>query len=102
METNYLRIGTTYYKSVYKPLASGDEIESLVTWSVECIKQDHGKDYLSSIPRYDGFCLVPSHMDYKRRVGNFYNRYHPFGFEPAELSLISARYFSAMLKWVTR
>src|SRR4051794_9995120 len=75
---DYLRIGTTYYKKVRKPLASGDVVEFLVPWSIECIKQDHGKYFLSSIPRFDGFCLVPSHLEYKREIQNFYNRYHPF------------------------
>ncbi len=62
----YVRIGTTYYKTVRKPLASGDVVEFLVPWSTECIKQDHGKHFLSSVPRFDGFCLVPNHLEYKR------------------------------------
>lgn len=78
-QTNgYLRIGTIYYKVVQKPLASGDRIEILLPWSVECIKQDHGKDFLSGISRYDGFCLVPAHLNYQRKIENFYNRYSPF------------------------
>jgi hypothetical protein len=80
---DYMRIGTTYYKKVRKPLASGDVGEFLMPWSSECIKQDHGKHFLSSIPRYDGFCLVPSHLDYKREIENFYNRYHPFMHQPS-------------------
>ncbi len=79
---DYVRIGTTYYKKVRKPLASGDVVENMVPWSVDCIKQDHGKHFLSSIPRFDGFCLVPSHLDYKREIEKFYNRYHPFRHEP--------------------
>jgi hypothetical protein len=79
----YVRIGTVYYKKVRKPLASGDIIENLVPWSSECIKQDHGKHFLSSVPRYDGFCLVPSHLNYNREVENFYNRYHPFLHQPS-------------------
>jgi hypothetical protein len=79
----YVRIGTVYYKKVRKPLASGDIIENLVPWSSECIKQDHGKLFLSSVPRYDGFCLVPSHLNYNREVENFYNRYHPFLHQPS-------------------
>jgi hypothetical protein len=80
----YIRIGTTYYKSVRKPLASGDYMVMLVPWSVECIKQDHGKDFLSTVSKFDGFCLVPSHINYKRIVGNFYNKYYPFYHEPKE------------------
>jgi hypothetical protein len=67
---------------VCRPLASGDVVENLVPWSVECIKQDHGKQVLSAVPRYDRFCLVPSHLDYKLEIENFYNRYHPFRHEP--------------------
>ena len=59
---DYVRIGTTYYKEVHKPLVSGDSTTTIVPWSMECIRQDHGKDLLASIPKYDGFCLVPSHL----------------------------------------
>ena len=79
---DYVRIGTTYYKSVRKPLASGDYTEMLVPWSIECIKQDHGKGFFSSIRRYDGFCIVPGHLNYKREIDNFYHRYHPFPHSP--------------------
>ncbi len=77
-----MRIGTTYYKTVRKPLASGDRPVSMVPWSIECVKQDHGKSFLSSIPKYDGFCCVPSHLNYERVIDNFYNRYNPFVHEP--------------------
>ena len=81
-QSRYLRIGTTYYKIVKKPLASGDTIESLISWSIECIKQDHGRDFITTIPKFDGFCLVPNHINYQRKIDDFYNRYHPFGHEP--------------------
>lgn len=86
METasQYIRIGTGYYKTVKKPLASGDFMVMLLPWSVECIKQDHGKSFLSEIPKYDGFCFVPSHLQYQRIIGNFYNRYYPFTHEPKQ------------------
>ena len=79
---DYMRIGTTYYKNIKKPLASGDSVPAMVSWSIECIKQDLGKSFLSSIPKYDGFCFVPSHLSYQRVVDNFYNRYNPFLHEP--------------------
>ena len=82
--SQYIRIGTTYYKTVKKPLASGDFMVMLIPWSVECIKQDHGKSFLSEIPKYDGFCFVPSHLQYQRIIGNFYNRYYPFAHFPKE------------------
>jgi hypothetical protein len=81
-DQQYIRIGTTYYKNVEKPLVGGKFVTNLMPWSVECIRQDHGKSFLSSIPRYDGFCFVPGHLDYKRQIGRFYNSYHPFAHEP--------------------
>jgi hypothetical protein len=82
MDNKYIRIGTAYFKQVSKPLATGDTVFCLLPWSAECIKQDHGKNFLSSIKKYDGYCFVPGHLDYKREVENFYNRYQPFGHSP--------------------
>lgn len=78
----YLRIGTSYFKKVSRPLPSGDKVEMLMPWSSECIKQDHGRHFMSEIPRYDGFCLVPDHLKYQQVIGNFYNRYNPFFHKP--------------------
>ncbi|MGV3603640.1 MAG: primase-helicase family protein [Dyadobacter fermentans] len=75
----YLRIGTGYFKKVNRPLSSGDTISSLIPWSAECIRLDHSRDYLKDqVDCYDGFCFVPSHLDYQQKVGGFYNRYQPF------------------------
>lgn len=62
---DYMRVGTTFYKTVRRPLVSGDSICEYVTWSVECIKQDHDKSFIASIPKYDGFCFVPSQEHYQ-------------------------------------
>jgi len=74
-KTQYLRIGTSYQKRILKPLISGDTLEVLTIWSKDCIKEDHGRDYLSKIEKYDGFCCVPSHINYKEVISNFYNTY---------------------------
>ncbi len=74
----YLRIGTSYYKTVKKPLASGDFMETLQAWPAEFIKQDHGRSFLSTIEKFDGFCLIPCHLNYKRTIGAYYNKYAPF------------------------
>ncbi len=39
----YLRVGTTYYKTIEKPLISGDKISILVRWNRETIISDYGK-----------------------------------------------------------
>lgn len=80
----YIRVGNCYYKMVNIPLISGDFLDSIIRWNAEFIKQDHGKDILSKIPKYDGFCVVPDHLNYKQVIGNFYNKYLPFEHKPEE------------------
>ena len=80
----YLRIGTSYYKKVKAPTIAGLYNEILVSWRIETIRQDHGKDYLSKIPKYDGFTCIPNHIDYKQSYLTFYNTYYPLSKIPKE------------------
>ena len=83
-ESPYLRVGTTIYKRVRQPLSSGRSVETLIPWNVETLRQDYGKSYLACIPKYDGFCTVPDHTNYRREIHGFLNRYEPIPFQPAE------------------
>ncbi|SNR39236.1 hypothetical protein SAMN06265371_102238 [Lutibacter agarilyticus] len=74
-ENSYLRIGTDYYKKGLVPLFSGDTYSALLKWNKSEIVTDEGKDYLQEIEKYDGFCLIPSHTDYKQQIQGYYNRY---------------------------
>lgn len=82
----YLRIGTTYFKKSLYPLPSGDSIEILVIWSAELIRQDHGKNALSEIERFDGFICIPENRPefFKKRVQDYYNTYHQISKSPVE------------------
>ena len=73
----YIRVGTQYYKLVKAPNISGLVNESLVPWNIETIRQDHGKTFLASIPKFDGFTCIPDHLDFKFSYNNFYNNYSP-------------------------
>ncbi len=75
VESKYLRIGTEYFKKVSVPLHSGDNHLTLVKWKKSEIITDEGKDLLDTIEKYDGFCLIPSHVNYKQNIDNFYNKY---------------------------
>ena len=83
-ESPYLRVGTTIYKRVRQPLSSGRSVETLIPWNVETLRQDYGKSYLACIPKYDGFCTVPDHTNYRREIDGFLNRYEPIPFQPAD------------------
>ncbi len=79
----YIRVGTTYYKVIEKPLISGDKTSVLVRWNRETIVSDHGKMYVSSVPKFDGFCCIPEHLNYKQIVQGFYNIYNEIPFAPS-------------------
>ncbi len=80
----YLRVGTIYYKQVEKPLLSGDSVTFLARWNKETIINDHGKEYFNSIPKYDGFTCIPSHLNYQQVIDNFYNTYNELPHEIIE------------------
>ena len=86
--STYIRVGTSYYKLVKAPTIAGHFNEILIGWNVETIRQDHGKTFLSKIPKYDGFTCIPEHLNYKPYYHTFYNTYSPLGKIPKEGELI--------------
>jgi len=84
----YIRVGTSYYKQVKAPTIAGHFNDILVHWNMETIKQDHGKDHLSKIPKYDGFTCIPNHINFKQEHLGFYNIYSPLGKQPKEGGIV--------------
>jgi hypothetical protein len=83
-EEKYQRVGVSLYKIVKRPLLSGDFIEERRAWNYETLRQDHSKDYISRLEKFDGFCSVPEHINYKRSIGKFLNQYEPINYQPIE------------------
>jgi DNA polymerase III delta prime subunit len=81
-QEKYIRVGTTLYKIVNKPLISGDFIEDKVVWSYETLRQDYGKNTLPAINKYDGFCIMPNHIDYQQVYGAYLNQYEAINHTP--------------------
>ena len=73
----FIRVGTTLYKIVNQPRIDGGYVRKRIAWNSETLRQDYGKDYMASVPKYDGFCTVPDHVGYKPVVGKFLNLYEP-------------------------
>ena len=87
MERNkeeYIRVGTCLYKIAQQPLANGTSILRRIPWSFGTIRQDYGKNHTPPITKYDGFCTVPSHTNYHKEKGGFYNLYEPIDHVPSE------------------
>ena len=89
----YIRVGTSYFKKVQAPTIAGHYNEILVSWNIETIRQDHGKDFLSNVPKYDGFTCIPNHIDFKQSYLTFYNTYYPLSNLPEEGSIENSLQF---------
>lgn len=89
-ESEYIRVGTQYYKLVEIPSISGQHMQSLMSWNIETIRQDHGKTFLAQIPKYDGFTCIPDHINFQPSYHNFYNTYAPLDHIPEKGSIKSS------------
>ena len=77
-----MRVGTTLYKVVNQPCASGGYEKRRVIWNNSTLRQDYGKNYLTTVPKYDGFCTVPDHLNYRKEIDGFLNLYEPIEHTP--------------------
>ena len=80
----FIRVGTSLYKIVEQPRLNGGYVKKRIAWNNEPLRQDYGKDYIGSVPKYDGFCTVPEHIGYRPVVGKFLNLYEPIDHRPKE------------------
>ena len=87
----FIRVGTTLYKIVEQPRLSGGYVKKRIPWNNETLRQDYGKDYIGSVPKYDGFCTVPEHIGYRPVIGKFLNLYEPIDHRPQEGDFPSIR-----------
>lgn len=73
----YNRIGTNYYRVVEKPNQLGELQPKLIAWKRQTIIDDYGKDFIQDISKFKDFIIEPNHLDYKKEINGFYNRYNP-------------------------
>ena len=83
-EEEYMRVGTTLYKVVNQPCANGGYEKKRVVWNNSTLRQDYGKNYLATVPKYDGFCTVPNHLNYQKEIKGFLNLYEPIEHKPQQ------------------
>ncbi|WAC11475.1 primase-helicase family protein [Dyadobacter pollutisoli] len=79
---SYIRVQTGYFKKCMQPTVSKEFMEMWIPWSAEMLRQDLEPSQIKKIRKFDGFCCVPDHVDYKEIVGNFYNLYHRLEAKP--------------------
>jgi len=83
-QEEFIRVGTTLYKIVNQPRINGGFVKKRIVWNNETLRQDYGKDFIATVPKYDGFCTVPNHVNYQPVVDKFLNLYEPIGHRPKE------------------
>lgn len=81
---DYFRVGDDYYKYILRPNKYGHNDLIYQKRKKETIKEDHGKNILNFIPKYEAFCNVPDHINYQRVFNNCFNLYAPFEHTPEE------------------
>lgn len=82
IQVPYVRVGTTYYKITQKKNRWGGIEDNLSVWKKEVIIDDHTKNIIKHIPKYDDFVIVPDNKNYTRAFGLCYNLYSPFPYIP--------------------
>ena len=83
-EIPYIRVGTDYFKMIKKKDRYNSENNLLKPWKKDEIKQDHGKNLLGMIYKFDDFTIEPNNIDYKPVVYNCFNLYAKFAHKPIE------------------
>ena len=78
----YIRVGTDYFKVVFKPDRYQILRKNLKAWKKETITLDHGSGILTSIPIFDDFCISPNNRNYQPVVNGYYNLYAQFSHKP--------------------
>jgi hypothetical protein len=77
-EIPYIRVGVDYFKVIKKKDRYGSEAQILKAWKKDEIKQDHTKQLLPFIFKFDDFCLIPDNLNYQPVNNNCYNLYSKF------------------------
>lgn len=70
----HIRVGDDYFKKIETPDKEGKTYEILVPRGRQTVKDDVGSFY-SEIAKFEGFCNVPSHINYKQEIAGHYNQY---------------------------
>jgi len=78
---HYVRIGTKYFKKIYKVDRYGITRIELILWDKMTLLEDHPSSFLEMIEKYDDFTIEPDNKSHRNVIGNNYNLYSPFGHE---------------------
>lgn len=82
LDIPYIRVGTNYFKLIEDENRWGATNKMIEPWSKEALTDDHTKNILKIIPKYDKFGIFPSNTEYVSVYKNQFNLYCPFPHTP--------------------
>lgn len=74
----YIRIGIDYYRIIAKRDRYGMMQTILKNWRKDEIKQDHSKQMIIDMPKFNDFIIVPDNKNFQQVIEGCYNLYNPF------------------------
>ncbi len=80
----YFRVGDQYHKWVHIPNKYGQKERQFKGRMKGTIIDDHGKEFVKHVPKFEAFCNVPDHVNYQAHIDNCFNVYNPLEWTPAE------------------
>ena len=87
LSKKFIRVGDDYMKEVFIPDKDGNLFRMYVKRDKGTVQDDLGgkhSDFYNSIKKYEGFCLVPSHVGYKQLIEGFFNEYYQISHVPSK------------------
>ncbi len=80
----YIRVGDNYFKIVYRPDKEGKPYKDYLKLNKSTIIDDHTHGIIKYISKYDDFCMVASHTNYRQVINGFYNEYSELTHKPKQ------------------
>lgn len=80
----FIRVGDNYYKIVSRPDKEGKPYKDYLKLNKGTIIDDHTHRIIQHIKKYDDFCMVASHTNYRQVINGFYNEYSELTHKPTE------------------
>ena len=83
----YFRVGDQYHEKVIIPNKYGQMEHTFHRRQKSTIMDDYCKEiknFITHIPKYKAFCVVPDHQNYQEVIHSCYNLYAPFEHDPEE------------------
>lgn len=80
----YFRVGDDYYKHVKIPNKYSQQESSFKGRRKGTIIDDHGKDFVKHIPKFETFCNVPNNVNFQPIIHNCFNVYNPMELLPED------------------